>query len=457
MSTPLLWIVLPLIVAALSFFLRRWKRIVTLALAGLTLLLAFIAWRLPISELVIVGPWVIEFDDRLVFAGRLFELAEPDRPMLIVIYLTITFFLVGSLSAGVSKWFAPVGLAMSAMLIASLAVEPFLYAALLIQVAVLLSIPLLSPPGQQIERGVVRYLTFMSFGLPFLLMGGWLLSNLEPGITDPTEAIPVLMFLGLGFAFLLAIFPLNAWLPMLTGRVHPYAVTFVLSVLPLIVISLLSRFTNGYNWILDFDVIPFLGVLMVVTGGFWAAFQRNFGRILGYAIIIEIGHSLLALSLPDGYSIYAAMFIPRGIALAVWSLALSIIRVRVDDLSFRSVQGLGRKSPLLALSVSAANFSLAGFPLLASFPVLLALWSQLALTSAAMALLALLGSSGLVIAGLRSLAVFVMGPDELAMEDYDLSRLAKFFLVLGMSSILIIGLFPHWLFGIFSNITGLSL
>ncbi len=277
MNAPLLWIVLPMAVSGISFFLRRWKVAVSISITIFTLLLALIAWLIPIAELVVISPWTFTISDRIVFAGRQFVLGNADRPILILIYLTLAFFFSASTSAEVSKLFVPAGLAMSAVFVASLAVEPFLYAALFIQVAVLMSIPLLSPPGKPIERGVLRYLTLMSFGLPFMLAGGWLLSGLDLTVTEPSVLYPVLISLGMGFAFLLAIFPLNSWVPMLMESIHPYSATFVLSILPLIVITLLLRFTGRYGWLLDLEIIQFLGLLMVITGGLWVAFRARFG------------------------------------------------------------------------------------------------------------------------------------------------------------------------------------
>jgi formate hydrogenlyase subunit 3/multisubunit Na+/H+ antiporter MnhD subunit len=211
-----------------------------------------------------------------------------------------------------------------------------------------------------------------------------------------------------------------------------------------------------YPWLLDLQVLLLMGVLMVVTGGLWAAFQRDIGRILGYAIIIELGHSLLAISQPDGLPIYMALFMPRILAFAVWALALSLLRSRSEDLKFVSVQGLGRLYPLIVLGVLAANFSVIGFPLLASFPVLSALLGRLVQESAILALLTLLGSGGLLVGGLRSFAVFVMGPDDLQYPDMRFDRLAQVFLIVGMIAIMLVGIFPHWFFSIFSNITKIN-
>ena len=443
MSTPLIWIAFPGLLAVAGFFLRRWKRAVAGVLSATTLLLAMLAWFAPIGETFRLGPWAFTLSDRLVLAGRLFLLDVSDRPMLVTVYLTLAFFFIGSVTAGVSKLFVPLGLAMGAILVGSLAVEPFLYAALLIQLAVLVGVPLLSPPGREVDRSVLRYLTFLSFGLPFLLFSGWLLSGLNVEIITPSEILPALVFLGFGFAFLLAVFPLNSWIPMLTSRVHPYAATFIIILLSTLVLTLLIRFIESYPWLLNFEIIQFLGVLIVFTGGLWAAFQRDLGRLLGYAIIIEIGRSILAISQPGGITVYQAMIFPRLLALGVWALSLSLLRKQTPDLSFRNVQGMLRYSSLISAGAIVGHFSLVGLPILAGFPIQLMFWSQLAQPSFMVAFLTLLGSFGLLVGGLRSLAVLLMGPEERTPGVTE-SRSAQVLMILGLLAIIVVGLFPQW-------------
>ena len=455
MNTPVIWIFVPLITACLGFFLRRWKTAVTISLSLVSILLAIGAWQIRIGELLTLGSWSFTIDDHLIIAGRQFILGNSDRPYLVIIYLTVSFFFCGSLASGINKLFVPLGLGMSAIFVASLSVVPFLYAALFIELAVLVGVLLLSPPGNPVDRGVLRYVTFLSLGFPFMLIGGDILSNFTFIEAQLTDLFPALVLLGFGFAFLLAVFPLNSWIPVLLERINPFQSAFILSILPLTVIAFLSRFIRQYPWLIDLDIIQLCGVIMIVTGGLWVAFQRNIARMLGYAISIDVGYSLLAICLPEGTHIYSGMLIARILAFGVWALALSLLIPEVDDFSFRSVQGFGRKMPIIVLGILIPHFSLSGLPLLASFPWLLSLWGQLTKISSLMSLLVLLSSAGLLIGALRSLAVFVMGPDKLPPPQTSIRRLSQVFLLIGIFMIVAIGIFPQIVYFLVASIFGI--
>ena len=456
MSAPLLWIILPIGIASITFFLHRWQRITTSIIASFSIVLAVFAWLVPIGEQFIFGPVAFILSDRVVFAGRQFLLESGDRSMLIVVYLSLALILVLSRSGNVDPVFSPVSLALCAFLIASVAVVPFLYAALFIQVAVLLGVLLVAPPGKIFEKGVLRYLTLMTLGLPFMLFGGWALSEIDPSVATSSELLPALVFLGFGFSFLLAIFPLNSWIPMLAERSHSFAVIVILFYFPQVVISLLLRFLTSFSWLLELEVIRFLGLLMVVTGGGWIAFQRDLGRIFGYALIIEIGRSILIISQPGGMEIYNLMVIPRLLTLLIWGLSLALIRKHGYDLKFRTVQGFGRIFPLPVIGLLVAQFSFAGFPLMAGFPVLLILLERLVQASALIALLTLMSSLGMLVSGLRTLAVVMMGPEELPQIEPSYGWVSRIWLILGVSALLIGGLFPHWFISLSEVITSVG-
>ena len=379
-----------------------------------------------------------------------------------MIYLATALWFGGAKVAGANRLFIPIGLAISGLLTASLAVEPFLFAALLIELAVLVSIPLLSPPGEQVGRGVLRYLTFQTLGMPFILFTGWLFVGVEanPGNLDAIlrATVPLL----LGFSFLIGIFPFHTWIPMIAEENHPYTAAFIFFVLPGVVSIFGLSFLVRYPWLraspLLYLSLRLLGLLMVFTGGVWAAFQRNLGRLLGYAVMVDIGLSLLAISLgagstelplpisgadtPHATGLFFSFFPARGMGLVLWALALSTIRRYVPNLNFRSVHGLARKLPIACAALILANFSYAGIPLLAGFPVQLSLWSSLASQSLPMSLFGLVGMIGLTGGALRSMVVLTTGKDENPWRIEE-NRSQIFFLSIGMIVLLLLGLFPQ--------------
>lgn len=444
MSAPLVWIVLPIIIGGISFFFRRMKILVWITLTFISLLLTLIAWFFPIGELVNLGPWYFSINESLEFAGRQFVLENSDRWLIIAIYFTQTYLYFGSKFTKVSSLFLPLGFLFSALLVASISVQPILYAALLIEMAVLIGVPLLSPPGKKAEHAILIYMTFLSLGLPFMIIGGGMISSLELDELGIPNILPSLVVLGIGFAFLLAVFPLNPWVPLLLEKGDLYSSVFVLTVFPTSVIALVIRFTSQYTWIIESNLLQYFGILMIITGGTWVIFQRNLGRMLGYAIIIDIGYSLLAISQSDGYPIFVGLLIPRIIAYGIWALGLSIISDQEKDLNFRSVQGLGRQFPLIVAGVLIANFSVAGIPLFASFPYLLWLWNQLAETSIFIAIVLLLSNAGLMIGALRSLAVLVMGSEIVEAKASATTRILIILFILGVFAIFIMGIFPNW-------------
>ncbi len=464
MSSPIIWIVIPGIFAVVLYILQRWQRAVILSGCVLSLILSWLAWRAPIGGLILLGPWSFRISDTLTILGRRFILGDADRTILVFIYLGATCWFAGSLAARPGKLFVPIGLGIVALMTAALAVEPFLYAALLIEISALLAIPILTAPHGRNRRGILRFLTFQTLGTPFLLFTGWLSSEIDANPNNPTLILQAVVLLGMGFSFLLAVFPFHTWVPMLSEESHPYPAAFVFFFLPGIVSIFGIGFMERYAWLREnpkvFAVLLSAGALIAATGGIWAAFQRHLGRQLGYAVLVDIGLSLMVIGASQGspstsYSfremanspwlrIFFSFLFTRGISLGLWALALSAIRLKTGDLSFRSVQGMGRQMPVATTGLILAHFSLAGFPLLAGFPVRLALWEQLAHIAPWIGFWALIGSAGLLAGSLRSLAVLVMGPQDQPWKVSE-SRYYTAFLLIGIVLLIWLGLFPRLL------------
>ena len=448
MSAPVLWILLPLVLAGLLLIIGKQKFIFLVACL-LSLFLAMAAWLLPIDTALTIGSWTFKLAPSIQILGRNLTLTSANRSFLILIYGSAFVWFIPAASLQIARRLIPLGLAITALLVAALAVQPFLYAALIIEVAVLISIPLLTPSGQNPGKGVIRFLIFQTLGVPFILFSGWLLAGIGANPGDLGLVQQAATFLGLGFAFLLAIFPFFTWIPLLAEEAHPYVVGFLLWMLPTVTLFYGLGFLDSYTWLRDATFLKtFLtlaGTLMVVTGGLLAAFQRHLGKIMGYAIIVETGFSLLALSLGNtaGLNIFLLLLVPRAISLVIWALTLSILKEQAPGLSLYDVKGLAHVWPFATSALVLANLALAGMPLLAGFPAHQAVWEGLARSSLPVALWVLIGSLGLFASAVRVLAALTAAPEGTPWGARE-NRTQRMILAFGLLGLFILGLFPEW-------------
>ncbi|HLA88680.1 MAG TPA: hypothetical protein VJL10_11700, partial [Anaerolineales bacterium] len=98
--------------------------------------------------------------------------------------------------------------------------------------------------------------------------------------------------------------------------------------------------------------------------------------------------------------------------------------------------------------------SMTGFPLLVGFPPRLAIWGQLAGQSLGTSFWVFLGMLGLLVAALRTLAVFVMA-DEGKSWSMNESLTQRTMLALGMFGLFILGIFPQALQPFLANLPSL--
>ena len=457
MSAPFIWIIIPLILAPILWISKRGHTIAFLG-GTLTLFLAFLAWVVPIDTAIRISATLsLKIPPNLDLFGRQLLISPERQPLLVFMYGLSALWFFGASAAAVARRLVPIGLAMTAFLIASLAVEPFLYAALLIQTATLLAVPLLSPIDKKPGRGVLRFLVYQTIAMPFILFAGWLLAGVESSPGDIELVVQSATLLALGFGFLLAIFPLYTWIPLLLEETSPYAVGFILWLLSTATLLFALSFLNRYAWLREFpyltNALQAAGLLMVVSGGIWAAFQRHLGRMMGYASVMNTGFSLLALSLFREYQLSAffLLLIPQSLGLAVWALTISSLKLREGSLKFNELQGFMQRYPVIFAGLLFAHFSAASLPFLAGFPAIFAIMEGVAQNSLGATLWVAAGTAGLFTGALRTLAVGVMAKEE---DEWTLggSYLQNILIGIGMLFLLILGIFPQVLHPLLINL-----
>lgn len=446
MSSPVIWIVIPLISAAIIWMFRRNQKLSTAVGTAVCVILAILAFVLPIGDVIEIGALKIEIQSMLIVFGRRFILTAADNNLLAFIYTASAFWFAGTWVLKVHHSFISLGLAVIALLLAALSVEPFLYSALLFELAVLFSIPIFVKPGSQVGQGTLRYLIFQSLGMPFILLAGWFLGGTGASLSDPLYLNRAIILLGLGFAFWLAVFPFYSWIPLLTEEVNPYVSGFILAMFPAMIIFILLDFINGIIWIRDSDLfftaLQISGVVMIFTGGLWSTFQKNASRLFGYAVIIETGFSLLAISLNngDGLNYTTMILMPRIISLAVWALAMAFISSRGVGLDYDSLEGIFHRSKVSVLAMLLSIFSLAGLPLLASFSLRYYLVQGIVQKNPGLIVWIILGISGFLLGALRltSIALRKIKSPEFS----GLQRITAFLLLTGILLLFIMGIAP---------------
>ncbi len=418
MSTPLIWIALPLLFA-LFLALIQTKHVLSCTLGALfAFSLALLAAFFSENLIVELGPLTFEVNTNLNILGRVLLINTGNLPFISLMYFFTGLWIIGSGWFKLSNWFRAISFSVVAILIAALAVEPFLYAALLIELAVLLSIPLLSPYGEKVSTGVLRFLIFQTLALPLILLSGWMLSGIETAPSGSPLINQATIFLILGFAFWLAVFPFHTWVPMISQTSHPWIVSFILLILPNTMLMFALTFIDRYTWLRAipelYDVLRLIGTLTIVIGGVLVAFQRHLGRALGYAAIIETGFSLLAVGLSPqgGMNWFSMLILPRALAYWLWAFSLSELKKHVDDLSLDSVSSAMHAFPFLCGGILLGQLSIAGLPLLASFPIKRMIWFSAADPDLLNALWIFIGSMGLFVFSLRTLIHFSTPPSE---------------------------------------------
>jgi len=384
MTTPTIWIFLPVLFSLLLILVHRLHKLSVWIVCTISLLLAVVAMIFPQNlDLRLFGRNFL-FDDTFLILNRALIITGTELKTVAMLYLFSFLWNIAGMRFSVSRWFPTISLTITALWVSALAVEPFLYAALIVELIVLISVVLLTPRGEQAGSGVMRYLVLQTIALPFILLSGWMVTGIESAPSASTLILRGAVLILIGFSLWLAVFPLHTWLPMLADKTHPWVFSFVFlmqqSGLSIFLLKVLDQFAWLRNLNGVFPAMQWVGVLTVLAGGVLASLQTKVNRILAYLILIETGYSVLAIGLisQGGGEALALSFLPRALAYLQYAYTLSSIQQVAPEIDggFPSLRGLFTRLPFHSMSLIISLLSLLGLPALGLFPARRMLWNS---------------------------------------------------------------------------------
>ena len=368
MSAPALIFVLISVLVVATLGLRR-RSFLPFALAGVSSgLIGLFVLYAPLDQAISLLGIPLRLDSSWEILGRPLSLDPQDRAGVGFLFLVGSLFFGLGWAVAPGRSFVPGGLIALGLLAGALTVEPFLFAAIFLELAAMACVLILIPPGARSERGALNLLVLYSMAMMAILFTGWLLENVGVTSVTPELALRVILLLGLGFVILLFVPPFHYWLPSIAHRVNPYSLAFVAIILQSSGMFFLLRFLDNFAWMrADPRVsaaIQAAGGLMIVYGTLVAVTQTSFPKIAAYVLLADIGVSLIAVGsgLTIGTEIAMGLTGVRVISLALWALgSASMSRTGY-------ARGAGRKAPFSTAGGLVGLLSLAGLPLTAGFP-----------------------------------------------------------------------------------------
>jgi len=315
------------------------------------------------------------------------------------------------------------------------------------------------------EYSSIKYVLYTLFGSAFML-AGILSLYFTTGTMDivaisagglgmvqsimPATAIFFLLLIG--FAIKLPVFPLHTWLP----DAHTDAPTAGSVMLAGALIKM-----GGYGMIrlcVSFfpsvarDFAPLLMALAVVSILYGAALtlrQTDIKRMIAYSSVSHMGYVLLGIFALGQVSLTGAglQMVSHGLLTGLLFAMAGLTMHNVEERDLRSLGGLAKQMPFVAVIFSIAGLGSLGLPLTSGFAAeFITFAGSFGSGVAGSEIMTLLAVIGVVAAAgyiLWLLQRTFYGPVKEAFNDAkDADRLEKFYMIAFVAVILLIGIYP---------------
>lgn len=253
----------------------------------------------------------------------------------------------------------------------------------------MLSIPVYVLAGSRKDdlssnESALKYFLMGSFATGFLLFGITLiygatgsfdLAEIGAYVHDHAAALPGIFNTGVllllvGLLFKVSAAPFHFWAPDVYQGAHTSVTAFMSTVVKTAAVAGFVRLFGSKVFADDVNfwgpVIGTCAGITIIVGNLYAVIQTSVKRLLAYSSISHAGFLLIAIVAGSAKAVvfYTAAY--SLASLAAFTVLLVIIQHSGDDLLDR-FNGLGKRSPLMAFTLTIALLSLAGIPPFSGF------------------------------------------------------------------------------------------
>jgi formate hydrogenlyase subunit 3/multisubunit Na+/H+ antiporter MnhD subunit len=441
-----------LLLGAVAVYLLRWAEpLAALLAAGLTAIIAFALWQLPLVAPFRLAGQAIWLGRPLVWEDLSLQITPAAQALLVFLLIAaaVTFVLAWRTYQG--RTFYPLGLALLALWATVALLQPLMLAPYAVVLAAMLAVFLIQAGRAGETRGAWRQLLFPTLAVPFFLVAAWYIDQVPLNPDDQTPYRVASWLLIAGFALLLQPAPLHVAVPAVSGKAPPVVAVFLWVGGQTTTLFLLQRFLVTYPWLANAvdsaRWLLWLGVFTALLCGLLSASQRSLGRLLGYASLYDYGVLLVAMGLRGTAGLPTAIWllVTRTLALLTLATGAAIIRHHMEGDRLDQITGAVSRLPWAVVALIMGGFALVGMPLTPQFASRWALLELVAENDPRWALFLLIGAAGVMIGVVRAgRACFgELRSSPVERESLGLALPAAALVLVGV----LLGLFPQLLTG----------
>lgn len=233
-----------------------------------------------------------------------------------------------------------------------------------------------------------RYLVIGTVGATFVLIGIGLayavtgtlnMADLAQRLADVEgnrALYAAVVFVFVGLAVKMAVFPLHAWLPGAYAEAPSVVSTFLAATSTKVAIYVSCRFAyTVFGAGLVFGTMPIgkvglaLACLAMLAGSAVACFQTDLKYLLAWSSVAQIGYIVAGISLATTAGVAAGYLhvINHAVIKAALFAAAGLLLLRLGSVQLTALAGLGRRMPWTFAAVVVAGLGLVGVPPTAGF------------------------------------------------------------------------------------------